>query len=70
MCASFLSVEELAITEDEAKKLATAINAVAELYEIGALGQKTAAWVNLTVTCGGIYGPRLVAHNLKRKRPA
>jgi len=61
MAAKFLDAEEMAIDVDESNALAGAIQNVADLYDVGVIGQKAAAWIHLASTLGGIYGPRFVA---------
>jgi hypothetical protein len=60
----------LMLAEEEAKALGAAINRVTELYDIAIIPEKQMAWINLIVTAGGIYGPRVVAANARKKKPA
>lgn len=69
MGAAMLKVPELALSDGEAAKLSEAIGRVAALYDFGA-SEKTLAWVNLAVCCGGVYGTRLFAYNLRVKAEA
>jgi hypothetical protein len=64
--ANLTEIKELALTEDEAKKMADAIERVAMLYDVSA-SEKTIAWTNLAMCFGGIYGTRAFAYNIRRK---
>lgn len=66
MLANFMDAEELAITEDEADQLGKSVVRVSQLYDIGIIGEKAAAWTNLAIAMGSIYGPRVIAIS-KRK---
>ena len=68
MAASFLKVPELALDDDEAKTLADAVNRVTEQYDIPLMDEKTRAWVNLAMVGTTVYGPRLVAFKMNRKK--
>lgn len=65
--ASLTKIDELAIEESEGKSLATAIaNA---LHEFGVpIDPKTQALVNLVVSGGMIYGPRMYLYNERMKQ--
>jgi hypothetical protein len=69
MMASFLKIEELSLSDVEARKLAKAMQRVAELYDIEAT-ERTIAWVNLITCMGGIYGTRAFAYSMRKKREA
>lgn len=66
MASTFLKVPELALSDDEAKKLTTAIARVASHYDVSA-SDKSLAWVNLAMCAGGIYGTRIWAYQLRTK---
>jgi hypothetical protein len=68
MGASFLKIPELMLEETEAKQLSDAVSRVSELYEIPLMDERTMAWVNLAIVAGGIYGPRVVAAKMNRKK--
>ena len=65
--ASFLSMEELALDEKEAKLLADAIQGVAEHYPL-TLDPKYLAVGNLVMVGVGIYGTRIFAYRNRMKR--
>lgn len=67
MAAAFTKIPELILEEEEANKLGQAMNRVNELYGGMVIPEKWAAWGNLAITAGAIYGPRFVAHNLNAK---
>lgn len=58
MIAAAVKAPELAIKEDEAKILASAVSEVSKYYDIG-ISEKAQAWTNLTMVCGAIYGPKI-----------
>lgn len=64
MMAGATKVEEFKISEDEAKKLSTAINNVNSFYDIG-LDPKIMAWVGLVTTCVAIYAPRVALYKMR-----
>ena len=68
MGAALLKMPDLALTEEEAKHLATAITRVSELYELPLLDEKTRAWMNLGIVGFEVYGTRIVAHMAERKK--
>ncbi len=71
MAASFTSIPELMLTQDEAKLLADATKRVSDLYEISVIPEKAMAWINLCIVAGGIYGPRyMVAMHKEKTAPA
>lgn len=67
MGAAFLGVSELSIDEDDAKKLAAAINDVRQFYDASFVDPKTMAWINLGIAAATVYGTRAMAYNLRRK---
>jgi len=50
--------EALELDASEASDLATALHQVNELYDFGLISPKAAAWSNLLMCAGRIYGPR------------
>ncbi len=70
MAAAFTKVEELELSEKEAKLLSDNIAAVNELYGGIVVPEKVQAWLNLTFAAGSVYGPRIVAHKLRMKKEA
>lgn len=69
MLANWMEAEEIAITDDEAEQLGSAIVKVSQLYDLGVMGEKAAAWINLSIAMGSVYGPRAIALS-KRKKDA
>lgn len=67
MAAAFLKVPELELDQVEAKALGDAVNKVQAEYKIPILDPKTMAWINLLMVTGGVYGPRLAAHSIRKK---
>ena len=67
MGAVLLKTPELELTEEEAGKLAAAVAHVNELYGGVVLPEKAAAWINLIMVAGTIYGPRIIVINAKGK---
>lgn len=67
MGAAMLKTPELEISKDEAKQLADAVQAVAKEYN-HVINPKTAAWIQLCIACGGIYGTRIVAIRMREKQ--
>jgi hypothetical protein len=66
--ASMFKSEVFAITEDEATRLGGAITRVTELYDIPLLTDKQQAWLNLAIVGCSVYGPRIVASGVLRKK--
>jgi len=60
MGAAFFQTPELVLAPAEAKALADATAAVAAHYD-ALIDPKTAAWLNLVLVAGGIYGTRAMA---------
>jgi hypothetical protein len=58
--------EFFAIDESEANALATAAANVQQHYPSAVLDPVTMDWIGLIVTCGTIYGPRIVAMKMER----
>lgn len=71
MGATLTKAPAFAITDDEAKELATAINRVTDLYEIPLLDEKSRAWLNLGIVGVKVYGTRVITtFNDHRKNQA
>lgn len=70
MGSVILSTPELQLSEDEGKKLGAAVARVNAEYGNIILPPKTAAWINLAMVGGAIYGPRVIAmkNNAKKKK--
>lgn len=68
MGATILKVPELELDEEEAEKLGKAVARVQAQYEVPVLSEEQRAWINLLLVAGTIYGPRVMAHSLNRKR--
>jgi len=66
--SAMLHSEVFAITEQESEELAKAVTKVSQLYDIPVIGEKALAWMNLAMVGGKIYGPRVVAVKLTKKR--
>ena len=56
------------ITEDEAQRLATAITHVTKLYDVPIMDEKTRAWLNLGMVGVLVYGTRVTAVIVERKK--
>lgn len=74
MAAKFTHIDELELSDEEAKRLAEAMARVAALYDVRA-SEKTLAWMNLAGCVGSIYGTRAFAYSLRKnsegkKKPA
>ena len=67
MGAVFLGVSELSIDDDDAKKMAAAINDVRQYYDATFVEPKTMAWINLGIAFATVYGTRALAYNMRRK---
>jgi hypothetical protein len=66
VAAGVLKIPELNLDPSEAEKLAASVANVAEQYDI-AVAKRTLAWMDLTVTVGGIYGTRAYAYHLRKQ---
>ena len=65
-----LKYPEIELTADESEKLAASITRVSELYgDIPGIDEKTMAWIKLGGTAATIYGTRIVAANVRKKKP-
>lgn len=54
-------IQEMALTEDEAHRLAVSINNVAQYYPIY-VDPKMQAWMGLCMVAGSLYVPRAIAY--------
>jgi hypothetical protein len=69
MLAQLLKVEQLMIDDAEAEKLGKALDRVQKLYDRVLVSEETAAWMNLIMVAGSVYGPRWIAIRAQRKGP-
>jgi len=67
MGAVILSTPELELDKEESAKLADAMAEIARLKAV-AVSPMTLAVVNLCAACGFVYGPRIAAYRLRKKR--
>lgn len=68
IAATFLKVEELELSEDEAAALGAGIVRVTEQYDIPLPDAKTMAWINLAKVMGKVYAPRIGAMKIRKAR--
>ena len=68
MGAVILSSPELEITKEEAKTVGEAAADVASYYSDIEVNAKAAAWFNLALALGSVYGTRLVVVARKGKK--
>lgn len=68
MVSTVTRIEELELSAEEAEQLAVAISRVNELYDGYVIPEKAMAWINLVMAMGTVYGPRMIAYNIRRKR--
>lgn len=68
MLSNMMKVPEMELTPEEATKLAVAINRVNSAYSGIVIPEKVMVWVNLVITAGGIYGPRVFAYNARQNK--
>jgi hypothetical protein len=66
--ATFLKIEELELSEDEASALGAGIVRVTEQYDVPLPDAKTMAWINLAKVMGKIYAPRIGAMKIRKRR--
>ena len=69
MGANILNAPNLELDQEESKKLADAVQKVAGFYSV-AFDPKKVAIVELAAVCGMIYGPRIMAWRIDRKKKA
>lgn len=70
MAANLCKIPELNMEKEEAKRLAEAVQKVNELYGMPVFSEKQEAWFNLAVVGCSIYGPRIIAHGINKKKDA
>lgn len=66
MLAGMTGAVELKLEKEEAESLASAIVDVGRFYNME-VPAKAAAWTNLIMVAGALYGPRVMVLNMKRK---
>jgi ribosomal protein L3 len=72
MGAAILKVPELELAKHEAERLGEAVAKVNRLYGGRMMSEKQAAWVNLMMVAGTVYGPRIgtvMLKNAAKKAP-
>lgn len=67
MLAVICKTPELALSEDESKQLADAVERVNSLYDFSVVSEEAMAWINLAMVGGSIYGPRYIAANIRKR---
>lgn len=67
MLAGMTKIPELAMDKGESDALAKGIANVAKHYDVVAMSEKTAAWVNLGQIAAMVYGPRFYTAFSRRK---
>lgn len=68
MLAMMTKIDELEIDEEESRELVEAGMRVAELYEVPLPSEKVLAWVGLSKAVANVYGTRVGALMIKKKR--
>lgn len=61
MGAMLMDAPDLELTRDEAKQVADAVADVSALYDMPIVNEKAAAWGNLALVVGMVYGTRAVS---------
>lgn len=64
MMSGATKIDELKLSQDEAKQLAAAVAEVNSHYNV-MIDPKVMAWVGLSTTCVSIYAPRLAAYKFR-----
>ena len=64
MMAGATKIDELKLSPEESKQLATAVAEVNAHYNV-AIDPKVMAWVGLTTTCVSIYAPRVACYKIR-----
>lgn len=67
MGAQILKIPEIQLSEAEAKKLDAAIIDVMRFYTDVEISPVVQAWLNLAMVAGVLYGPRIMAYNIRAK---
>lgn len=68
MGAQILKIPEIQLSEAEAKKLDAAIIDVMRFYTDVEISPVVQAWLNLAMVAGVLYGPRVMAYNIRTKK--
>jgi hypothetical protein len=68
MGAFWFEMPSLILEDEETKNLAEAITRVSQLYDVPMLDEKTRAWLNLGMVGANVYGTRVIAEILRRRR--
>lgn len=68
MLAKLTKIEEIELTDEESEKLSEAAIRLTTLYGVGVVDEKTIAWANLVIAMGSVYGPRVGAVLLNKKK--
>lgn len=68
MLAKLLDAQELMLTGEEGQEYADAVQQVNSLYSSSWISDEVAAWGNLFIVTAGIYVPRWIAYDLRRKK--
>ena len=68
MAAALLQTPELEITQEESVRLGAAIAHVNDLYGGLILPEKAAAWIQLIMVAGTIYGPRVIVISARKSK--
>jgi hypothetical protein len=66
MVAEATGTPQLALTKSEGEKLGGAIQDVAKQYN-HVINPKTAAWIQLCIVCGAVYGTRIASIRMDAK---
>jgi len=66
--ASVTKIEELELAPEESKELADAIARVQAFYPQSVLSPLAMAWTGLFITCGKVYGTRIIAYSASKKK--
>jgi hypothetical protein len=69
MASAFLHCEEIALDDEEAKRIADASRKLADFYQV-APSAESLLWLNFTGALVSVYGPRGVAIFARKKREA
>jgi hypothetical protein len=67
MGAALIQAPEFAITEEQAREMSKALDAVTGEY-VNTVDPKTMAWINLALVFGSTYGGAYMKMNARKKR--
>lgn len=67
MGAALIEAPEFAISEEQAREMAKALDAVSGEY-VNTIDPKTMAWINLSLVFGSTYGGAYMRMNARRKK--